>query len=156
MSDTPAPAPAPAPPAPPPVALRERLLAAITTAVDGVYRVPTPEDERDLPLTFVQDSTDDVVSGYDYTTVATPVAVAHAAPAASADQALQRAQAHEMLADLVAAMYADETFGGLAQGVDLTGQGIQTELGKFVFAEASFRVTWRHVRGNPWLAEEAD
>ena len=33
--------------------VRERLLAAITTATGGVYRVPTPDDERDLPLTLV-------------------------------------------------------------------------------------------------------
>lgn len=133
--------------------VREQLLAAVTTAVGGVYRVPTPEDERDLPLTFVQDSSDDVGQDYDYTVVVTPVAVARAELAVAADKAAQRAQANQMLAGLVQAMHADETFGGLAQGVELVGQGIQTELGKFVFAEASFRVRWRHVRGNPWLAE---
>lgn len=135
------------------VPVREQLLAAVTTAVGGVYRVPTPEDERDLPLTFVQDSSDDVGQDYDYTVVVTPVAVARAELAVAADKAAQRAQANQMLAGLVQAMHADETFGGLAQGVELVGQGIQTELGKFVFAEASFRVRWRHVRGNPWLAE---
>jgi hypothetical protein len=41
----------------------------------------------------------------------------------------------------------------LAQGVDLVGQGIQTEMGKLVFAEASFQVRWRHVRGDPWATE---
>ena len=135
------------------VPVREQVLAAITAAVQGVYRVPTPEDERDLPLTFVQDSTDDVGTDYDYTVVATPVAVARAAPADSADAVAQRAQAHQMLAELVTAMCEDETFGGLAQGVELVGQGIQTELGKLVFAEASFRVRWRHVRGDPFALE---
>ncbi len=135
------------------VPVREQVLAAITAAVQGVYRVPTPEDERDLPLTFVQDSTDDVGTDYDYTVVATPVAVARAAPADSADAVAQRAQAHQMLAELVTAMFEDETFGGLAQGVELVGQGIQTELGKLVFAEASFRVRWRHVRGDPFALE---
>jgi hypothetical protein len=134
---------------PPATPVRELLLAAITTAVDGVYRVPSPEDERDLPQTFVQDGTDDARDDYDYTVLVMPVAVARAEVAASADKAAQRAQAHGMLADLVADMYADGSFGGLAQGLELVGGGIQTELGKFVFAEASFRVTYRHVRGNP-------
>ena len=133
--------------------VRERLLAAITAAVGGVYRVPTPEDERDLPLTFVQDSTDAAQDGYDYTVLTMPVAVARAELASSADQAQQRAQAHGMLADVVAAMYADPTFGGLAVGLGLSGGGIQTELGKFVFAEASFEVRYQHVRGNPRALE---
>ena len=139
------------------VAVRERLLAAICTATGGVYRVPTPEDERDLPLTFVQDSTDDVETDYDFTRLVMPVAVARAELATSTDRAAQRAQAHAMLAELVASMYTDETFGALAQGISLSGQGIQTELGKYVFAEASFQVRYQHVRGDPTATEiEAD
>lgn len=133
--------------------VRELLLAAMTTAVAGVYRTPTPEDERDLPLTFVQDSTDEAGEDYDYTVLVMPVAVARGELAVSADKAAQRAQANGMLADLVEAMHADETFGGLALGLELAGCGIQTELGKFVFAEASFRVRYRHVRGQPRVAE---
>jgi len=133
--------------------VRERLLAAITTATGGVYRVPTPEDERDLPLTFVQDSTDDCETDYDFTKLAMPVAVARAEAANSGDRAAQRAQAHAALAALIEAMYADETFGGLAQGITLAGQGIQTELGKYVFAEASFQIRYQHVRGDPAALE---
>lgn len=133
---------------PPPVAVRERLLAAITTAVGGVYRVPSAEDERDLPLVFVQDGPDEASSNYDFVRLVMPVSVAHAAEAVSTDRAEQRAQAHEMLADLVAAMQADETFGGLAQGVELVGVSINTELGKLVFAESSWQVTYRHLRGD--------
>ncbi len=135
------------------VPVRERLLAAITAAVGGVYRVPTPDDERDLPLTFVQDGPDLVESDYDYTRITMPVAVASAAPASSTDRAAQRTQANAILAGLVEKMYADETFGALAQGITLDGQGIQTELGKYVFAEASFQIRYQHVRGNPTATE---
>lgn len=133
--------------------VRERLLAAITTATCGVYRVPTPDDERDLPLTFVQDSTDDVDTDYDFTRLVMPVAVARVELATSTDRAAQRTQANAALAALIVAMYTDETFGGLAQGITLAGQGIQTELGKYVFAEASFQVKYQHVRGDPAALE---
>ena len=133
--------------------VRELLLSAITAAVAGVYRVPTPDDERDLPLTFVQDSTDDCETDYDFTRLVMPVAVARAELATHTDRAEQRAQAHDMLAAIIAAMYADETFGGLAQGITLSAQGIQTELGKYVFAEASFQVRYQHVRGDATATE---
>ncbi len=46
-------------------------------------------------------------------------------------------------------MHTDPTFGGLAVGVDYTGGGIQAELGKFVFAGASFTARYQHLRGAP-------
>lgn len=140
---------------PPPVSIREQLLAAITAAVDGEYGVPAPEDERDLPITIVQDSADDAAIRYDTVELVTPVAVGRAAAATpGASLAELRAQANEMLAQIAVDMHVDETFDGLADGVDYAGGGIQVELGKFVFAEASFRVRWRHLRGNPYLREE--
>lgn len=135
--------------------IREQLLAAITAAVDGEYGVPAPEDERDLPLTIVQDSSDDAAPRYDSIELVTPIAIGRAEQAISTDRVQLRAQAHEMLARIVTDMAADETFGGLAVGVDYAGGGIQAEVGKFVFAEASFRVRWRHLRGNPYLIEAA-
>ena len=129
--------------------VRERLLAAITTAVDGVYRETPPEDERDLPITYVQDGADEVTADYDYTRLSMEVGVGRAEPADAQDRESRRAQAHDILADIVTAMYADETFGALAQGLQMASCGIQTELGKFVFATASFKVQYQHVRGDP-------
>lgn len=127
--------------------VRERLLAAILTATGGEYGVSAPEDERDLPLTIVQDGTDTASTNYDYTACAMPVSIARAEVATGSTRDALRAQAHNALAALMAAMHTDETFGGLAVGVDYTGGGIQTELGKFVFAEASFVVRYQHLRG---------
>lgn len=129
--------------------VRERLLAAILTATGGAYGVPAPEDERDLPLTIVQDGTDSATQNYDYTACAMPLSIARAEVAVGSTRNALRAQAHDSLAALIVAMHTDETFGGLAVGVDYTGGGIQAELGKFVFAEASFVVRYQHLRGQP-------
>ena len=140
--------------------VRERLLVLITRAVSGLYGVPAPEDERDVPVTIVQEGTDEVLASpgtaYDTTGLSMPLAVARADLAADSDRALQRAQAHAMLAAIVQEMHADETFTGLADGIDLAGGGIQTELGKFVFAEASFRVRYHHLRGDPYHADVSE
>lgn len=134
-----------------PASIRERLIAAITTAVSGEYGIPAPESERDLPVTIVADGQDDVTDGaYDMHQITMPIAVASAATAASKDRAAMRAQANELLAQIVVAMYTDPTFGSLADGVTYTGGVIQTEIGKFVFAEAQFSVTYHHVRGDPY------
>lgn len=144
-----------------PTPIREQLLAAITTAVGGEYSIPAPEDERDLPVTIVQDGTDEAGALYGYSAWVTPVAVATAQAAvdtsalsSTAARAALRAQAHEMLAALHHALNADPTFGGLAEGFDEDGQGIQTEIGKFVFAELQIRVRWHHVRGNPYQIDD--
>jgi len=132
--------------------VRERLLTAILTATGGEYGVPAPEDERDLPVTLVQDGTDSASTNYDYTACSMPITVARAELAVGTDRDALRAQAHAALAALITAMHADETFGALALGVDYTGGGIQTEVGKFVFAEASFTVRYQHLRGQPSVA----
>lgn len=131
------------------MSIREQLIAAILTATGGEYGVPAPEDERDLPVTIVQDGTDTASTNYDYTACAMPITVARAELAVGTNRDALRAQAHSALALLMTAMHVDETFGGLAVGVDYTGGGIQTEVGKFVFAEASFTVRYQHLRGQP-------
>lgn len=144
-----------------PTAIREQVLAAVTAAVGGEYGIPAPEDERDLPVTIVQDGTDETGSYYGTSAWITPIAVATARAAVDTSamtdtqaRAALRAQAHEMLAGLLAALNADPTFGGVVDGFDEDGQGIQTEVGKFVFAEIQIRVRWHHVRGNPYLIDE--
>lgn len=129
--------------------VRERLIAAILTATGGQYGIPAPEDERDLPVTIVQDGTDTASTNYDYTACSMPLSIGRAELASAPERTAQRIQAHAALAALITAMHTDETFGGLAVGVDYTGGGIQTEVGKFVFAEASFTVRYQHLRGQP-------
>ncbi len=83
-----------------------------------------------------------------------PDAVDTSAMTPTAARAALRAQAHDMLAALWVALEVDDTFGGLADGFDADGQSIQTEVGKFVFAELAIRLRWHHVRGKPDQIDE--
>lgn len=129
-------------------AVRETLLSAIITAVDGTYGLAAPEDDRDVPVTIVQDGTDEAVASYDTTQCTMQLNVARAELASSNDRTASRQQAHAAMQALIARMQADETFGGLATGVDYTGGGIDID-GRLVFAAAAFRVRYQHARGQP-------
>lgn len=135
-----------------PTSIREQLLAAIAIAVDGEYGIPAPEDERDLPVCIVAEGEETAQPGsYGEEEIELPLAVARAAASTSStDRDVMRAQANELLAQIRVDMFADETFGGLADGVEYTGGGIQTELGRIVFAEAQFLVRYHTVRGDPY------
>ncbi len=137
-----------------PTSIREQLLDAITTAVGGEYGVPAPESERDLPMTIVQDGPDEAeTTTYNQTNVVMPIAIGSAAVATSSDKDTMRAQANALLAGIITTMFADETFGALADGIEYTGGGIQTEVGKFVFAEARFSVRFHFLRGDPFTID---
>ena len=138
-----------------PTSIREQLLSAITTAVGGEYGIPAPEDERDLPVTIVEDQPEQASDDqYNLSNILMPVVVARAAQAADNDRDAMRAQANELLASIKSEMFADESFGNLADGVQYTGGGIQTEVGRFVFAEAQFTVRYHTVRGDPYTIDE--
>lgn len=137
-----------------PTSIREQVIAAIVSATGGEYGVPAPESERDLPITIVQDGPEEAsTDAYGYTMAIIPVAVAEAVESTTTDKDLMRIQANELLAGVIATMFADETFGGLADGVEYIGGGIQTEVGKFVFAEAQFAVRYHTVRGDPYTID---
>jgi hypothetical protein len=134
-----------------PTSIREQLLDAITTAVDGQFGVPDPGDLRDLPVTIVDDGeevAEDTV--YNQTNVELPIVVAKAAESSSTARETMRQEANELLASIITDMFADETFGGLADGVSYTGGEIQTEVGKFVFAQAQFAVRYHFDHGDPY------
>lgn len=131
--------------------IREQILAAITAAVGGEYGIPAPDDERDLPITIVDDGQEEAEQDiYGYTTVSMPVVIAKAEAATTADRTTMRQQADELLAQIITTMFADGTFGGLADNLLYTGGEIQTDASKFVFAQAQFTVTYHFVRGNPY------
>lgn len=138
-----------------PVSIREQIMAALIAAVSGEYGTPAPEDERDLPITIVQETGLDVATQdeYGFTNVEIPVSVASAVIAASNDRDAMRAQANELLASIISTVFADAPLGALVDGIQYTGGGIQTELGKFVFAEAQFSVRYHTVRGDPYTIE---
>jgi hypothetical protein len=129
-------------------AVREVLIGKILAAVGGEYGLRAPEDDRDLPVTIVQDGSDEATANYDATVCVMPVNVARAEEAVSTDRDRIRQQAHAALKALISSMYADETFDGMAVGINYTGGGIQAD-GKLVFAEAAFQVRYQHLSGQP-------
>lgn len=131
--------------------VRERVLQAILTATGGVWGVDGPEDERDVPLTVVHDESDSGgVTAYGVTSLTMPLTLVRFEVAASQDRNAQRAQAHLAMASLVAAMYVDSTFGGLVSGVDYLGGSVAVG-GQLVQATCSFRIGYRHARGDATL-----
>lgn len=137
-----------------PTAIREQILSALTTAVGGEYGLPAPEDERDLPITIVEDQPESASEDqYGYSVMVLPVVVASGAAAATTDRNAMRAQANALLASIVQTVFADAPLGALVDGVEYTGGGIQTEVGRFVFAEAQFSIRYHTVRGNPFTNE---
>jgi hypothetical protein len=134
--------------------VREQVLSALTTTVSGKYGTPSPDYEGDVPLTVVQDAADESSNSYDSIVNVMPVAIGRVVLATSVDKSVQRAQAHEVLASLIQLVFADDTLGGLADGIDYTGGSISVELGKFVFAEIAVRVRYHHLRGDPYHRDE--
>ena len=136
-----------------PVPIREQMLAALTSAVSGTYAVDAPVSEREVPITVLLDGEDEALADYDCIRNNTPVSIARVELAGSADKTEQRKQANRIMASIVKDVAANETLGGLADGIDYNGGGISVDVGKFVFGEASFTVRWRHLRGDPYLNE---
>lgn len=136
------------------ISIREQLLEAITTAVGGEYGIPPPSNEREMPVTIVKDIAEGAEdTEYGFSNITTQVAIGSAASATDIDRDTMRAQANDLLAAIYSAMYDDETFGGLADRVEYSGGIINTELGRFVFAEGQFLVHWHHVRGDPFTID---
>lgn len=144
-----------------PTSVREQLLSAITTAVSGTYGLPLPEDERDLPVTIVQDGEETATpSNYGGTQYEVEVAVLQVDaldPTSGQTQAQfqtsMRGKCHELLAAAQTAFFADPTFGGLADGVDYTGGSIATEANGLCYASAQFSVRYHTVRGDPFTID---
>lgn len=135
---------------PTPAPIREQILAALTAAVSGTYAVDAPVSEREVPITVLLDGEDEALADYDCIRNSTPVSIARVELACSTDKTEQRQQAHRIMAAIIQEVAADETLGGLAEGIDYNGGSISVDVGKFVFGECAFTVRWNHLRGNPF------
>lgn len=145
-----------------PVAIRQQLQVAIAAAVSGEFSVETTWDFDNLPQCILVDNDVDTATDDDYgfTTHAMDVVIGRAAEIPEGTDANDidalRAQCHELLAGIVTDMYADETFGDLADFIEYTGGGIEAAVGKAAMAEAQFTVTYKTVRGDPYSQEHID
>jgi len=133
------------------LSIRERLLAAITTAVDGQYRIGQPRDDVDFPICVVQEG-DEVASNdaHGFSVIELPIVVAKGEKTTDSSPDALRAKGHELLASIIEDIFVDQTFGGLADDVEYTLGGILSEPGNRCIAEAQFTVRYQTVRGDPY------
>lgn len=136
-----------------PTTIREQVLAAMTTAVGGVYALETPDDERDLPVTALRDDIESAEDIYGITNATMPVAVARAEQAASQGRNDMRTQCGEILGALISEVSSDSALELLIDGVDYTGGFIQA-VGDVCVAQANFNVRYHFVSGDPYTKDE--
>lgn len=146
-----------------PTPIREQLIAAITTAVGGTYGVPLPETSRDVPLIVVQDGEETAsadaygLTHYEMEMAVVSIDAADAYEVGQSQdeyQAAMRGKCHDLLAALQTSFFQDETFGGLADGVDYAGGSIAAEANGLCYAAAQFNVRYHTVRGDPFTIDE--
>ena len=132
--------------------IREQILQALATRVGAVREVPI-YDRSDLPLTVLAEGDEQAQpDDYDLTRVSMEVYIAKAV-AANVAKEEWHGQANKEMADLIVAAFdGDDTFGGLADGMDYTGGSIDTiqdGAGGYV-ATISLVVRYAFLHGNPY------
>ena len=134
------------------VSIRERLIAAVCTAMGAQYS-KTPIDElTTLTPNDVSDGADTATTGYDLTECTMPITVGRAEAIASGDvnnPAAQRTQANAALAKLITDMHAGGDFTGLCRSCIYTGGSIELQADSFIVATANFELLYQHARGQP-------
>lgn len=135
--------------------IRDQIIQAIVQAVDGRYDISSAIDDADLPVCIVADEPEEATpDAFNHTYMVMPVAVARAVKSKEFDVTKMRQEASRLLASIIVDMHADDTFGGLADGVDYTAGGILVEPGMRCMAEAQFDVRYHTVRGDPFTIDE--
>lgn len=135
-----------------PTAIRDQILAAIGTAVSADYG-DFPARLNNLPVRrFIASEDTDSDDDYGHTHSVMPVTVAIADEATATDPDTKRSESNALLADIVAGMFADETFGALADGIEQKGKATGDD-GKTIFGFVLFDVRYHTVRGDPYTKD---
>lgn len=138
-----------------PEPVRERILAALTAAVGGQYAIETPDDDRDLPVTAVQDDAEIAEAAYGSSMITLPVVVARAESAISQNKDAMRRQCNAIHAALIVEVSAAPDLQALVDGIDYTGGFIQA-VGEVCIAQANFNVRYHTVAGDPYTTDEPE
>jgi len=139
-----------------PVSIREQVLAAVCTAVGGTYALDTPDDDRDLPLTAVQEEPESAEANYSSSNITMPVVIARAEATTSRAANQMRIQCNAIHAALIAEMAASTALGNLVDSVFYTTGFIQAEAGKYCLAQTTFTIQYHTVLGDPFTIEEPE
>ena len=134
------------------VSIRERLIAAVCTAMGAQYSQTHIDEQTTLHENVVIDGADTATTGYDLTECTMPITVGRAEAIASGDVnnlAAQRTQANAALAKLITDMHAGGDFTGLCRSCIYTGGSIELQADSFIVATANFELLYQHARGQP-------
>ena len=134
------------------VSIRERLIAAVCTAMSAQYSQTHIDEQTALPVNVVIDGADTATNSYDLTECTMPLTVGRAEAIASGDAnnpAAQRTQANAALAKLITDMHAGGDFTGLCRSCNYTGGSIELQADSFIVATANFELKYQHARGAP-------
>lgn len=134
------------------VSIRERLIAAVCTAMGAQYSQTHIDEQTTLPVNVVIDGADTATNGYDLTECTMPLTVGRAEAISSGDvnnPAAQRTQANAALAKLITDMHTGGDFSGLCRSCTYTGGSIELQADSFVVATANFELLYQHARGQP-------
>ena len=136
--------------------IREQILQALATRVSA-QRGLEGYDLDDLPLTvMIEGEESEGDSDYDLTRLVLPVTIARAIEQTGIKGDAWYTAANTALADLIKEAYgSDETFGGLADGMDYTGgsTGVLTDGAKGVMVQTFFNIRYAFAHGNPYTRE---
>ena len=137
--------------------IRERILQALAIRLDA-QRGLEGYDLSELPITILVEGGDEAQEDdYDMTRVAMPVTVARAVAKSGLKTDAWYEDANIELAQMVVdAFGSDETFGGLAQGMDYAGGevGVLTDGAQGYTAQISLIIRYAFLHGNPFANEE--
>lgn len=133
--------------------IRERVLQALAARLNAV-RGLEQYDERDLPLTVIVEGEENADDGdYDLVRVTLPVTIARVSKFLGAKDDEWHQQANADFAALIKEVYTGgEDLGGLAQGIDYTGGGIDvvSDGARGTMVQAFFNIRYAFTHGDPF------
>ena len=133
--------------------VREQIIRNLATRV-GASRRLEMYDERDLPITVLQEGDDQAAeTGYDMTQVSMSISVARAIPMTGVKSDRWYTELNTALAKLITELYTGgDDIGGLAQGMDYVSGSVDlvTDGGVGAGVAVTVNVRYAFVRGNPY------
>jgi len=137
--------------------IREQILQALADRLDA-QRGLEGYDISETPLTILVEGGDEAQeTDYDLTRVAMPVTIARAVSKTGLKNDIWYEDANVEMAQMIVDAYGtDETFGGLAQGMDYAGGevGVLSDGAQGYTAQISLVIRYAFLHGNPFSKQE--
>ena len=133
--------------------IREQIIRNLAARVGATRRLEM-YDERDLPITVLQEGDDQAAeTGYDMTQVSMSISVARAIPMGGVKSDRWYTELNTALAKLIVELYTGgDDIGGLAQGMDYVSGSVDlvTDASAGAGVAVTVNVRYATVHGNPY------